>query len=92
MTEGPLTPDQEAEIAALTAEFERHLERVGIDATSGLAGMASPVEHPIADDEFDMTFSVNASEIVETLRALPDGAGMAAFRTAFEERHRRGDG
>jgi hypothetical protein len=83
------TPEQEAAVQALVAEFMRHVERVGVDmptASSQLREIAPPVERRISDDEFEVMHTIDVSGIVDTLRRLPDGAGTDAFVAAYNAR------
>ena len=91
MEESALTPEQEAELAALAAEFERQIERVAVNLQAAFPRMrefAPPVERRLTDDEFELSLTVDVSGIVEALRGLPDGAGTAAFVAAYNARQR----
>jgi hypothetical protein len=91
MTEQPFTPDQEAEIEALVTELGQQAVRVGVDMEHALPRLHAPtppVERRISDEELEVTFSMDVSSILETLRGLPDGAGTAAFVAAHEGRAR----
>ena len=91
MEESELTPEKEAELDALAAEFERQIERVAVDLQAAFPQMrefAPPVERRITDDEFEVSLTIDVSGIVETLRGLPDGAGTAAFVAAYNARQR----
>src|SRR5438552_114713 len=60
MQEHALTPEQQAEVEALEAEFRQQLDRVGVDmraAVSRLRQPQPPVERQISDDEFEVTFT-----------------------------------
>ena len=85
----PLTPDQQAEAEALTREFIQQLERVAVDMQAAfprLRQIAPPVERQISYDETEVSITIDASGIVATLRALPDGAGTDAFVAAYNAR------
>jgi hypothetical protein len=84
-----LSPEQQARTTALEAEFEQQLERVGVDmrvAHSQLRATTPPVERRISNDRSEVTFTIDASGIVETLRQLPDRAGTDAFVAAYNAR------
>jgi hypothetical protein len=89
MQNKPLTAEQEAQAAALTAEFIRQIERVGVDMPAAfpqLRESAPPVERYLSDDEVEVSITIDASGIVRTLRTLPDGAGTDAFVAAYNAR------
>ncbi len=91
MDERELTPEQEAEFEALGAEYVAQLDRVGVDmreASPQLLPVAPPVEQWISEDEFELTLTLDVGGFVETLRALPDGAGTSAFVAAYNARRR----
>jgi hypothetical protein len=94
MTEQPLTPEREAHVEALGAEFPQQLERVGVDmptASSRLREITPPVERQISKDEYEVMLTIDVSGILETLRGLPDGAGTDAFVAAYNARPRSSD-
>jgi hypothetical protein len=89
MQNKPLTAEQEAQAAALTEEFIRQIERVGVDMPAAfpqLRESAPPVERYLSDDEVEVIITIDASGIVRTLRTLPDGAGTHAFVAAYNAR------
>jgi hypothetical protein len=89
MQNKPLTAEQEAQAAALTEEFIRQIERVGVDMPAAfpqLRESAPPVERYLSDDEVEVSITIDASGIVRTLRTLPDGAGTHAFVAAYNAR------
>ena len=89
MEEQPLTPEQAAAAEAIGREFLQQLERVGVDMQAAfprLREIAPPVEREISDDEVEISITIDASGIVETLRTLPDGAGTDAFVAAYNRR------
>jgi hypothetical protein len=80
-------PDQSGE--ELTADFLKQLTRVGVDfreASPLLHEIEPPQEHENADGTTEVTFTIDASGIVETLRKLPDGVGTDAFVRAYNAR------
>lgn len=90
MEDQPLTPEQEATAEAMGREFLQQLERVGVDMQAAfprLREIAPPLERQISDDEVEVSFTIDASGIVETLRGLPDGAGTDAFVAAYNARY-----
>jgi hypothetical protein len=94
MHDDQLSPDQRRDIAALVADFERQLARVGVDlgaAGSEMNELEAPKREPAEGDDleesFTETFTVDVSGIVDTLRQLPDGAGTAAFIAAYNRTH-----
>jgi hypothetical protein len=89
MDEHPLTPEQEAAGEALAREFMQQLERVGVDMPAAfprLREIAPRVERQISEVEFEESFTIDASGIVEALRGLPDCAGTDAFVAAYNAR------
>jgi hypothetical protein len=82
-------PQDDDDVAELTAEFLAQVARVGVDMRA-----ASPRMHEIAptretdneDGTTEVVFTINASGIIETLRKLPDGAGTDAFVRAYNAR------
>jgi hypothetical protein len=79
-----------ADPEALFAEFERHIARVGVDAPlafSQLNQIAAPATRLLPDGSHEESFTIDASGIVETLRALPDNAGTAVFVAAYNAAH-----
>jgi hypothetical protein len=89
MDEQELSPEQQAEIEAMNAEFMRQVERVDVDmeeAHPQLRELVPAVERRISDDEFEVMLTVDFSGILETLQGLPDGAGTAAFVAAYNAR------
>jgi hypothetical protein len=88
MEQPPRTPAETA-AEALVSEFMRHVERVGVEmptASLQLREIAPPAERQIADDEHEVTHTIDVTGIVETLRELSDGAGTAAFVAAYNAR------
>jgi hypothetical protein len=89
-----LTPEQQRQVEADHADFERQLARVGVDLRA-----ASPRMHEIeppqtseitgedGEESFTETFTVDVSGILATLRRLPDGAGTSAFVAAYNAEH-----
>jgi len=89
MDEQPVTPEQRAAAESLGREFMEQLERVAVDMQAAfprLREIEPPVERQISDDEVEVSFTIDASGIVETLRSLPDGAGTDAFVAAYNAR------
>lgn len=89
MKKPPLIAAQEAQVAALSMEFARHLARVGVDmqaASPRLRDIAPPIERRLSENEVEVSLTIDASGIVETLRGLPDGAGTDAFVAAYNSR------
>jgi hypothetical protein len=89
MEEQELTPEREAEIEAMNAEYMRQVERVGVDmeeAHPQLRELVPAVERRISDDEFELMITVDVAGILETLQGLPDGTGTAAFVAAYNAR------
>ena len=73
MNEQPLTSEQEAAAERLGREFIEQLQRVAVDmqsAVSRLREVAPPIERQITSRESEITFTIDASGIVETLRGL----------------------
>ncbi|HYW31195.1 MAG TPA: hypothetical protein VE869_06770 [Gemmatimonas sp.] len=88
MDEIDYTAEQRAEIEAFELEFERQLQRVGVDLQEAMLQLhhpIPPVERFISDDETELTLSIDISGIMHTLRSLPDGAGSAAFVAAYNQ-------
>ena len=89
-----LTPEQQRQVEADHAEFERQLARVAVDLRAASRRMHQ-IEPPrrsevtIDGDEesFMETFTMDFSGILATLRRLPDGAGTAAFIAAYNAEH-----
>lgn len=89
MEEQPLTPEQEAAAESLGREFIQQLERVAVDMQTAfpqLREIAPSTERQLSEDEVEVSFTIDASGIVETLRCLPDGAGTDAFVAAYNAR------
>jgi hypothetical protein len=75
---------------ALFREFERQIARVGVDpqkAFPRLHEIEAPVIRRLSDDTWEESLTIDASGIVETLRALPDNAGTTAFVEAYNATH-----
>jgi hypothetical protein len=82
----PKATGAEAEVGALGAEFMWQIERVGVDmrvAFPQLREIAPPTERLLGDDGVEVSFTIDASGIVETLRTLADDAGTHAFVAAY---------
>jgi hypothetical protein len=87
-----LSPEQQRHLEAEAAEFERQLARVNVDlraASPHMHELEPPKRHDVADDEnsYMITFTVDHSGILKTLRQLPDGAGTSAFVAAYNAAH-----
>jgi hypothetical protein len=94
MVEDDLSPEQRRDIEALHAEFTQQLARARVDlraASRRMHEIAPPVRQEVSADDssetFTMTFTVDVSGIVETLRQLPDDAGTSAFIAAYNMAH-----
>jgi hypothetical protein len=94
MDEDDLSPEQRRHLEALHAEFTQQLARVGVDLRAASPHMhetAPPVRHEVSTDDssdtFTMTFTLDVSGIVDTLRQLPDDAGTSAFIAAYNAAH-----
>ena len=92
MEESELTPEQEAQMAALVGDLEREVARVGVDLQQAFAHVresAPRTERRISDDEMEMEFLVDVggaldlNGMLQTLRGLPAGAGTQAFLAAY---------
>lgn len=89
-----LSPEQQREVEADQAEFELQLVRVGVDLRSVLARLheiKAPTRQDLASGDdwatFRMSFTVDVSGILETLRQLPDNAGASVFVEAYNAAH-----
>jgi hypothetical protein len=85
MADDDLTPDHQA----LFEEFQRQIERVGVNmlgVNERLHGHES-TERQISDEESEVSFSIDVSGILATLRRLPDNAGTDAFVAAYNSEH-----
>jgi hypothetical protein len=82
-------PNDNEDGEALTADFLAQLARVGVDmraASPRMHEIVPPEETENADGSTTVSFTIDASGIVETLRGLPDGAGTEAFVRAYNSR------
>ena len=87
--EEDLTPELRAELEALVQEWDHHLLRVGVDmeiAGPRLRELQPPEERQVSETETEVSLALDVSGIVETLRALPDGAGTERFIEAYNRR------
>ncbi len=89
-----MSPEQQRAIEADHADFEVQLVRTGVDlraASPRLHEIVVPEQgEPTMEDDvesFTMSFTVDFSGILATLRQLPDGAGTAAFVAAYNATH-----
>ncbi len=70
-------------------ELLRHIARTSVNmqaATPRMREIAPPVEQQLNDNDFEVTFTVDVSGILATLRELPDGAGTDIFVAAYNAR------
>ena len=89
-----LTPEQQRQVEADHADFERQLLRVGVDLRAASAHM-NEIEPPRisemsgeeGEESFTESFTVDFPGILATLRQLPDGAGTSAFVAAYNSQH-----
>jgi hypothetical protein len=89
-----LTPEQQRQVEADHADFDRQLARVGVDLRAASPHM-NEIEPPRrseitggdGEESFTETFTVDFSGILATLRRLPDRAGTSAFVTAYNAEH-----
>src|SRR4051812_50079279 len=90
------SPEQRRDVEAMYAELEAHLRRVGVDlrdATPRMHEISEPVISNVVPgdtedvEHYTMSFMVDVSGILETLRGLPDGAGTSAFVAAYNRAH-----
>lgn len=89
-----LTPEQQRQVEADHADFERQLVRVGVDLRAASPRMneieppqRSEVSGDDGEESYTETFVVDVSGILATLRLLPDGAGTSAFVEAYNAAH-----
>lgn len=89
-----LSPEEQREVEAEQVDFERQLARVGVDlraASPHMHELEEPVRQAVAGDEdsesYIISFTVDVSGILETLRQLPDGVGTSAFVAAYNAEH-----
>lgn len=83
----------DSEVTRLTADFDREAARVGVDWDASAERMREIAEkHEVVSEDgetMEVTFTMDFTGLVETLKRLPDGAGTAAFLDAFEADQRR---
>jgi hypothetical protein len=94
MNEDDLSREQRRHVEALHTEFTQQLARVNVNlraASPHMNEIAPTVrEALLADDSseaFSMTFTLDVSGIVDTLRQLPDNAGTSQFIAAYNAGH-----
>lgn len=88
MDSEPFSPEQHADFEALSAEFVRHIARVGVDMEEASPQLrdvvradARAVERGLGTESM-----MDVPRIVEALRGLPANAGTAAFVQAYRNR------
>jgi len=91
MNDEELSPEQQRTIEAFMADLEAQMARVGVDLKAAMQNI-NEVEAPrrsevAADGSFTESHTIDLTGILETLRALPDGAGTSAFVTAYNRTH-----
>ena len=89
MNRDALTPDQQAQVAALEAEFKEQLERGGVDMPAAVERLRNPtavIGRDISGEETELTIVLDVSRIIATLRELPAAAGTDAFVAAYNAR------
>ena len=87
--DGPVGPLVDADVAALEAAIERESARVGVNwetAAPALHTLAQAGPPEATDEGFEIVLGLDLTAMLATLRALPDGAGTAAFLGEFERR------
>ena len=94
MSEEELPPEQRLDIEALIADLEAQSARVGADIRTAMRSInevEAPQRSAIESDEngesYTESFTIDVTGILETLRALPDGAGTSAFVAAYNRTH-----
>jgi len=94
MSDEELTPEQRLDIEALMADLEAQSARVGADLRTAMRTMneieaprRSAIESDDSGESFTESFTIDVTGILETLRALPDGAGTSAFVSAYNRTH-----
>jgi hypothetical protein len=77
------------------ADFEAQSLRVGVDLRKAMRSMnkveaprRSAIESDESDESYTESFTIDVTGILETLRALPNGAGTPAFVAAYNRTHR----
>lgn len=94
-----LSPEQQRQLEADHADFERQLVRTAVDLRAASAHMheiEEPRRREVDEDEdededterFIMELTIDFTGILETLRRLPDGAGTSAFVAEYNATHR----
>ena len=90
MREDELSPEQRRDAEAFHAELDAQVKRVGVDlraAMQDLHEVTAPVRSDVAgegdSETYMMTFTIDLSGFLETLRELPDAAGTKAFIAAY---------
>ena len=78
-------------------DLESQLKRVGVDLRAAMHGMHQvyPPERLASEDDiidegyatYMTSITIDLAGIIETLYQLPDGAGTAAFVTAYNRTH-----
>ena len=89
MSDSELTPDQQAEIDALTEAWDHDTKRTGVDMSAAMPRLRElfpPEERWISDTEIEVSRTIDVTGIVDTLRHLPDHAGTEAFVIAYNRR------
>jgi hypothetical protein len=94
MSDEELSPEQRLDIEALMADLEAQSARVGADLRTAMRTMneieaprRSPIESDDSGESFTESFTIDVTGILETLRALPDGAGTPALVWAYNRTH-----
>jgi hypothetical protein len=91
MNDEELSPEQRHKIEDVMAELEAQMARVRVDLRAAMRDMNQiepPQRSAVGDDgTFTESHTIDVSGILDTLRGLPDGAGTAAFVTAYNLSH-----
>lgn len=91
MSDDDVSQEERDERQELVAEFQRQLRRVGVDLRAGAPAMHEVLpeqRRDLPDGSYEVTFAIDVSGILETLRSLADDAGTAAFVAAYNATHR----
>ncbi len=76
-------------MTALVSEFQEQIARVGVDmpaASLELEEINPPTVLHISDTEHIESHTIDVFGMLDTLRALPDNSGTAAFVAAYSAR------
>jgi hypothetical protein len=77
------------DIEALWLQMDREASRVGVDwdaAQERFRALTQLEERELPGGSAEVTFGLDVTRMLSTLRSLPDGAGTDAFLDAFEKR------